>query len=142
MWAGFLVLTSSAVSTRPGAAGWVAQARSALQVSTAAVASVGFVAAAHADLVNGELLFDKKCAACHAGGATLIPPFGGRDLSLKALEGNGYGAKSDLVNLVSKGKGMMPAFGAEAPPYARFDDAQLDDVAAYVLSQAAAGWQK
>jgi cytochrome c6 len=130
------------VSSPPGATGWIAHARSALQVSTAAAASIGLAAAAHADLVNGEVLFDKKCAACHAGAANLIPTFGGKDLSLKALEANGYGAKGDLVNLISKGKGMMPAFGAEAPPYARFDDAQLDDVATYVLTQAAAGWHK
>jgi cytochrome c5 len=117
------------------------QARAAVKVSVLAAASVGFAHAAQADLSAGKLLFDKKCAACHAGGQTLIPPFGANDLSAKALKENGYGSKDELVALISKGKRIMPAFGAEAPPYARFDDAQLSDVADYVIKQAADGWK-
>ncbi|KAG8471277.1 hypothetical protein KFE25_009698 [Diacronema lutheri] len=110
------------------------------RASASAVAAIGLVGAAGAaDLAAGELLFTQKCAACHAGGATTS--FGGNNLSLKALERNGYATQAELVSLVSNGKGLMPAFGASAPPFARFDAAQLDNVAAYVLAQAAAGWK-
>lgn len=97
--------------------------------------------ASAADVANGELLFGQKCAACHAGGSTLVAPYGGNDLSMTALEKNGYGTKAELAAFVSKGKGRMPAFGPTAPPYARFSEAQIDDVAEYVLGQAAAGWK-
>lgn len=86
-----------------------------------------------------QILFNKKCSACHEGGQVLSPL--GNNLSSKALEKNGYAARPELVALIGNGKGMMPAFGASAPPYARFDEAQLGDVADYVLGQAAKGWK-
>jgi mono/diheme cytochrome c family protein len=130
-----LVLVSSAQRRFVGA-----HARAAAQVSAAVVASVGLGqhAAGAADLANGQLLFTQKCAACHEGGAG---PFG-NDLKTPALERNGYSQLDGMLGLLNKGKGMMPAFGPTAPPFARFNDAQLTDVAEYVLAQAATGWAK
>ena len=86
------------------------------------------------DLAAGEQLFAQNCAACHRGGSNLIA----RTKTLEKaaldlyLEG---GASSDSVqHIIISGKQAMPSFAT------RFDNAQLDQVAAYVLSQAETGW--
>lgn len=88
----------------------------------------------------GLVIFESKCAACHADGGNVINP--GKTLSAQALEKNKYSTQEAVVNLVRNGKGQMPKYQGAIPAISRLDDQQLEDVAAYVLEQAAAGWPK
>ena len=86
------------------------------------------------DLTAGAQLFTQNCAACHRQGGNLIA----RTKTLEHAALDRYldgGATPDAVaQIISHGKQAMPSFAA------RFDAAQLDQVAAYVLSQADIGW--
>lgn len=85
-----------------------------------------------ADIENGERIFTANCAACHAGGNNVIMPE--KTLKKDALEGNGMNSVSAITYQVTNGKNAMPAFGG------RLSDSDIEDVANYVLSQSAKGW--
>lgn len=89
-----------------------------------------------ADLAHGAQVFTANCNACHLGGKNVI-------MSMKNLKSDGLskylkGYKEDpeaaIAYQVTKGKGAMPAFGGRLSPK------DIEDVAAYVASQAEAGW--
>jgi cytochrome c6 len=85
-----------------------------------------------ADIENGERIFTANCAACHAGGNNVIMPE--KTLKKDALEANGMNAVNAITYQVTNGKNAMPAFGG------RLSDADIEDVANYVLSQSEKGW--
>jgi cytochrome c6 len=84
------------------------------------------------DLANGAKIFSANCAACHAGGNNLV----NADKTLKKSDLEKYGMASleAIKTQVTGGKAAMPAFGGRLNPQ------QIEDVAAYVLSQADKGW--
>lgn len=85
-----------------------------------------------ADIENGEQVFSANCSACHAGGNNVIMPE--KTLATDALEENGMKSVSAITEQITNGKNAMPAFGG------RLSDAEISDVANYVLSQAEKGW--
>lgn len=84
------------------------------------------------DAASGAKIFSANCAACHAGGRNLIS--GAKTLQKEDLDKYEMNSLDAIVNQVKKGKNAMPAF------FSRLSDAQIEDVATYVLSQAEQGW--
>jgi cytochrome c6 len=86
-----------------------------------------------ADAASGGKIFAANCASCHAGGKNLVQA--NKTLKKDALEKFGMYSAEAIIAQVTKGKNAMPAFSGRLKP------AQIEDVAAYVLSQADNGWQ-
>ena len=84
------------------------------------------------DAASGAKIFSANCAACHAGGRNVIS--GAKTLQKDALEKYEMNSIDAIVYQVNNGKNAMPAFKG------RLSDAQIDDVATYVLSQSEQGW--
>ena len=84
------------------------------------------------DAASGAKIFSANCAACHAGGKNVISA--AKTLNKDALEKYEMNSLDAIVYQVNNGKNAMPAFKS------RLTDAQIDDVATYVLSQAENGW--
>ena len=84
------------------------------------------------DAASGAKIFSANCAACHAGGRNVIQ--GEKTLQKSALEKYSMNSLDAITYQVNNGKNAMPAFKG------RLTDAQIDDVATYVLSQAEKGW--
>ena len=80
----------------------------------------------------GAGVFTGNCAACHMGGRNTINPQ--KTLSKEDLEKNGMNSAEAIIKQVTNGKMAMPAFKGRLKPQ------QIEDVAAYVLQQAEAGW--
>lgn len=80
----------------------------------------------------GAQVFSANCAACHIGGGNVINA--AKTLKQDALVANGKDTADAIVTQVTKGYGAMPAFGGRLSPE------QIENVAAYVLSQAEKGW--
>ena len=74
--------------------------------ATLAVSTPLPVPPAAAAVEQGSPLFESRCARCHAGGGNSIPFNGKKDLSLKALEQNGYADESAFASLLRNG-GMV-----------------------------------
>lgn len=88
--------------------------------------------ASAADLANGAQVFTTNCAACHAGGRNVVNA--AKTLKLEDLEKNEMASVEAIVRQVTNGKAAMPAF------LGRLTDAEIADVAAYVLDKAQQGW--
>ena len=84
------------------------------------------------DAASGAKIFSANCAACHAGGRNVISA--AKTLQKDALEKYEMNSIEAIVYQVNNGKNAMPAFKG------RLSDAQIDDVATYVLSQSEKGW--
>ena len=84
------------------------------------------------DAASGQRVFSANCAACHAGGNNVVNP--AKTLKKEALEKYGMNSLEAITYQVNNGKNAMPAFKG------RLTDAQIEDVATYVLSQAEKGW--
>ena len=84
------------------------------------------------DAGSGAKIFSANCAACHAGGRNVISA--AKTLQKDALEKYEMNSIEAIVYQVNNGKNAMPAFKG------RLSDAQIDDVATYVLSQSEKGW--
>ncbi len=94
-----------------------------------AVLTVAFVPAAQAaDAAAGAKVFTANCTACHMGGGNVV--MATKTLKKDALEKYGMYSQEAIVTQVTKGKGAMPAFAG------RLSDADIENVAAYVLEQA------
>mmetsp|Transcript_16732 Transcript_16732/g.13598 ORF Transcript_16732/g.13598 Transcript_16732/m.13598 type:complete len:95 (-) Transcript_16732:111-395(-) len=89
-----------------------------------------------ADVEAGETIFNANCAACHAGGQNVIMPE--KTLEKEALDKYLAGGRNSaaIVTQVTNGKNAMPAFGG------RLDDADIENVAAYVMAASEAGWDE
>jgi len=85
------------------------------------------------DISNGAKIFNANCSACHVGGNNVI--ISGKTLKKDALEKYGMNSLEAIKAQVTNGKNAMPAFKS------RLDQTQIEDVAAFVLSQSAKGWQ-
>jgi cytochrome c6 len=85
-----------------------------------------------ADLDAGKRIFSANCAACHAGGNNVVARE--KNLKKEALEQFAMNNLEAIQTQVTKGKGMMPAFGNKLSA----DD--ITNVASYVLDQAEKGW--
>ena len=96
------------------------------------VFSLGFNRPALADAAAGGSVFNANCAACHAGGRNLVQA--NKSLSKADLEKYEMHSVDKITYQVTNGKNAMPAFKG------RLSDAQIQDVADYVLSKADAGW--
>jgi cytochrome c6 len=81
---------------------------------------------------NGAKIFNANCAACHLRGTNVI--IANKTLKKAALEKYGITTPAAIVAQITQGKNAMPAFEGRLQP------SQIQDVAAYVLQQAEAGW--
>ncbi|MEH2067445.1 MAG: c-type cytochrome [Nostoc sp.] len=86
-----------------------------------------------ADAANGAKVFSGNCASCHAGGKNLVQA--NKNLKKEALEKYGLYSAEAIIAQITKGKNAMPAFGNRLKPE------QIEDVTAYVLSQADKDWK-
>jgi len=86
-----------------------------------------------ADTVSGAKVFSANCASCHAGGKNLVKAE--KSLKKDALEKYGLYSQEAIIAQVTNGKNAMPAFGNRLKPE------KIEDVAAYVLSQADKDWK-
>lgn len=86
-----------------------------------------------ADTVSGAKVFSANCASCHAGGKNLVKAE--KSLKKDALEKYGLYSQEAIIAQVTNGKNAMPAFGG------RLKAEKIEDVAAYVLSQADKDWK-
>ncbi len=78
-------------------------------------------------------VFSANCAGCHINGGNIIRR--GKNLKQKALKKYGMDSIANISNLVTNGKGIMPAYKD------RLSEQQIIDVSAYVLSQAETDWK-
>jgi cytochrome c6 len=85
-----------------------------------------------ADLANGRKVFESYCVGCHKNGGNTVAV--DKTLKTDALKKNGVNSLETVKNQVSAGRGSMPAFGSF------LSAGDVEDVAAYVLEQAAGGW--
>ncbi|MDF5707996.1 MAG: c-type cytochrome [Nostoc sp. S4] len=85
------------------------------------------------DAANGAKVFSGNCASCHAGGKNLVQA--NKNLKKEALEKYGLYSAEAIITQITKGKNAMPAFGNRLKPE------QIEDVTAYVLSQADKDWK-
>jgi cytochrome c6 len=85
------------------------------------------------DAVSGAKVFSANCASCHAGGKNLVNA--AKSLKKADLEKYDMYSAEAIIAQVTKGKGAMPAFEK------RLKADKIQDVAAYVLSQADKGWK-
>lgn len=85
------------------------------------------------NLPNAAPLFEMHCSGCHINGGNIIRR--GKNLKQKTLERNGYGTVEAIAQLVTQGKGNMPAF------IDRMTTSEIQAVAQYVLDQAANNWK-
>lgn len=84
------------------------------------------------DAANGTRVFSANCAACHIGGANVVNT--AKTLQKADLEKYGMASLDAIMTQVKNGKGAMPAFSG------RLTEAQIEDVATYVLEQSEQGW--
>ncbi len=83
-------------------------------------------------LADGKGIFTANCNACHLGGGNVVN--GAKTLKKDTLEKYGMLSEEAIISQVTNGKNAMPAFGG------RLNPDQIKEVAAYVVSQAEAGW--
>ena len=81
---------------------------------------------------HGGQIFGANCAACHANGNNVVNAQ--KTLKKEALKEYGKDTIEAISYQVKNGNGAMPAFGS------KLSDADIEDVATYVLSQAESGW--
>lgn len=85
-----------------------------------------------ADLDHGKQVFSTNCAACHVGGGNVVN--GAKTLQHSDLVKYDMASLAAIQTQVKNGKAAMPAF------LGRLSEADIEDVATYVLSQAEQGW--
>jgi cytochrome c6 len=93
---------------------------------------IGLRPAQAADLGKGAAVFSANCAACHIGGKNVVN--GAKTLKQEDLAKYGMDNIEAIKTQIMKGKAAMPAFTG------RLSAEDIENVAAYVLSQAESGW--
>ena len=81
-----------------------------------------------ADAGAGQAVFSANCAVCHARGNNTINP--SKTIKKADLEQNDMFFEDAITTQVRNGNGSMPSFGGI------LSDADIENVAAYVLDQA------
>ena len=84
------------------------------------------------DVTNGAKVFANNCAACHMGGGNAVNA--AKTLRKSDLETYAMFSQDAIKTQVTNGKLAMPAFKG------RLTDAEIADVASYVLAQSEKGW--
>ena len=88
-------------------------------------------------MADGAVLFEAKCAACHAGGGNVVAR--SKTLDRAALTANNV---EDIATIVTMGKNQMPGFGEACAPKpactfgARLSDADIAEVSKWVDARA------
>ncbi|KAL4458244.1 hypothetical protein ABPG75_013109 [Micractinium tetrahymenae] len=109
-----------------------------------AAAGALLLSAPQAQALDAAAVFTRSCAGCHAGGGNVIR----RDATLQLgdLQKNGLEGEEALYGIIYSGRNSMPGFGQECAPRGactfgpRLADEDIQELAAYVLAQAQAGW--
>ena len=102
-----------------------------------AIASLTLTLATAPAFADGAVLFETKCAACHAGGGNVVAR--SKTLDRAALTANNA---LDIEAIVTLGKNQMPGFGAACAPKpactfgARLSDADIAEVSKWVGARA------
>lgn len=81
----------------------------------------------------GASVFEAHCAGCHINGSNIVRR--NKTLKLKALQRNQVDSLEAISQLVTNGKGNMPAY------HDRLNEDEIRAVAAYVLEQAEKDWR-
>jgi len=135
MWAKAATALNNIANEEKAKAAWHANiAKAIAPVLAAGVLATAGEPAFAGDAGAGEQIFSGNCAACHAGGQNVIMPE--KTLEQAALEEylDGGANEASVVKQVTNGKNAMPAFGG------RLSDADIQNVATYVISTAKDGW--
>ena len=104
-------------------------------ISVVALTLISFAGSTMAaDAEKGKEIFTKNCSTCHSGGKNVMAA--GKSLSKEDLETNKMNSAAAIIDLVTNGKPPMPAFGK----LGTINAADIENVAAYVLKKADAGW--
>jgi len=104
-------------------------------ISVVALTLISFASSTRAaDAEKGKEIFTENCTTCHAGGKNAIAV--GKSLSKEDLETNKMNSAAAIIELVTNGKPPMPAYGKPGT----INAADIENVAAYVLKKADAGW--
>ena len=82
--------------------------------------------------VSAASLFTLNCAGCHANGGNVVRR--GKTLKQKALKRYGYEEVGAIAQIITNGKGIMPAYSD------RLTEEEVRAIAQYVLTQAETGW--
>jgi cytochrome c6 len=104
-----------------------------ISVLLLAIAIFTFAFSSPALAADGAALFKANCAQCHAGGKNLVNP--AKTLKKADLVKYDMYSSEAIIAQVTKGKGAMPAFGN------KLKTEQIQDISAYVLTQADADWK-
>ena len=124
---GCSAVSCSTTRPRPGLAHRCAIASLALTLSTLSPRPA---------LADGAVLFEAKCAACHAGGGNVVAR--SKTLDRAALTANNV----DIETIVTMGKNQMPGFGEACAPKPactfgeRLSDADIAEVSKWVDARA------
>lgn len=81
---------------------------------------------------TGASLFSLSCAGCHAHGGNIVRR--GKNLKQKTLVRNGYAEPEAIAQIITQGKGIMPAYAD------RLTAEEIEAIALYVHQQAESGW--
>mmetsp|Transcript_29479 Transcript_29479/g.42056 ORF Transcript_29479/g.42056 Transcript_29479/m.42056 type:complete len:165 (+) Transcript_29479:38-532(+) len=111
-------------------------------LATASIASFPFSALC-SDLDEGKTLFINSCSGCHNGGGNLFNSK--KTLFKNDLMKNDYFDNQKLIQIITNGKGQMPAYGEFVSPKgnvipAKFSISQLESLSSYVLEMSAKDW--
>jgi cytochrome c6 len=90
--------------------------------------ATGFAAPA----TSGHALFEIHCVGCHPNGSNIIRR--GKSLKARALKRHGYDTPAAVVDIITRGQGLMSAYGDRLTP------AEIETLATYVLEQAQENW--
>ena len=104
----------------------------ALMLGLGALVASPSLAMASGDAAAGAKIFSANCASCHMGGGNLVNP--AKTLKKAALEQYSMASADKIITQVTNGKNAMPSFKG------RLNAAAIENVSAYVLSQAEKGW--
>lgn len=110
---------------------WISACLTLLVVATVWLTQSG-AAWATGDVAAGGKIFAVNCAACHVGGGNVVN--GVKTLKKEALEQFEMYDLAKIQTQVTNGKNAMPSFKG------KLSEADIENVATYVLSQADAGW--
>ena len=137
LWSLALVASSTwALSPRPHWSTVVSAGAPRRGIASLALLSTLCTLSPRPALADGAVLFEAKCAACHAGGGNVVAR--SKTLDRAALTANNV----DIETIVTMGKNQMPGFGEACAPKpactfgARLSDADIAEVSKWVDARA------